>query len=189
MALLNLRLPSWNTDLVQIIDPEKEEQVYKSARPVKIQVIEESELMKQPRENGSVQVDHKIDLPIIINMEVVLDRREYKDVYKHLQEARVGGIKLRLQTRVSTYENMFISGMPHEETAQNFTNIAMTISFEQALIFGVNKKGLTKEKVKEPESPGILKKGVIGAKKAGAALKAAGDKLFSGYTKITAFGE
>jgi hypothetical protein len=189
MALINLRLPSWNTDLVQIIDSEKGEQVYKAARPVQIQVIEESQLMKQPREDGSVQVDHKVDNPILINMQVFLDRREYKDVYAQLQKARIAGTNLRIQSRVTTYENMFISGMPHEETAVNFTNIQMTISFEQALIFGTTEETLGPEQVREPEDESLIKKGVTGAKSAVASIQAAGDKLFSAYTKITAFGE
>jgi len=107
-------------------------QVFPLARPVTAEILPEAQLMEHPLENGASIVDHRILLPIIINIPLLLTSRDYASVYNQVFDLYTRGEKLTVQTRVRSYRNMVIEKIPHEEAADLQDGVAMTITFREA---------------------------------------------------------
>lgn len=61
-------------DVFAIFDAETGDILFKSAQPLNATVVEKSELMQNPREDGTLQVDHKVDLPTLITVPMLISR-------------------------------------------------------------------------------------------------------------------
>lgn len=107
-------------------------QVFKNARPTKVTVRATSRLMEHPLETGSTIIDHVIQLPIEIEMILILNRNEYYNTYQLIQQLYQNNTILIIKTRASVYSNMIIEEIPHEETAETFNTINMMIRFREA---------------------------------------------------------
>ena len=189
MALINFRLPSWNTDIVSIVDPSTGDQVFKQARPAKAHVVDRSTLMRQPREDGSVQIDHKIDEPIEIQMQLVLGGREMRDVFIDLQTAKDEGTQLTVNLKSGTYDRMFIESINHDELPEMFTSLPIELKLIEALLFDAGNPSLSVEAVANPDDSSLLEKGIQGAITIFGALAELGDAAMGGYMKAAEFTE
>lgn len=72
--------------------------------------------MEQPLENGATIVDHRILLPIQIELSLVLNTEEYRNTYQQIKQLFRNGDLITVQTRSDVYPNMVISKIPHEES-------------------------------------------------------------------------
>lgn len=134
MAILDARIPSASEDVVAIINAETNNQMFGGGRPMKASINDSSKFMAHPRENGSSQIDHKIDLPITISMPMIMRSDQYRETYNEMRQAKIAGTRLIVQTKTFTYENMFIESIPHEEDPALFDTITVIMNFTQAII-------------------------------------------------------
>ena len=107
------------------------EPVFKQAKPMDISVKEDSKVMEHPLENGSTIIDHRIILPIVIDIVFILPVGYYYTIYETMKQFFLNGTLLSVQTRSSTYTNMFIKSMPHKENAEMYDRISMSVRFEE----------------------------------------------------------
>lgn len=103
------------TDVVCILDSTLA-QVLATARPIKATVREEAKTMEHPLETGASVIDHRIILPVCIELQLVLTGEEYRQTYQAARELFYRGELLTVQTRTGSYPSMMIAALPHEES-------------------------------------------------------------------------
>jgi len=108
-------------------------QVFPMARPVVAEILPEAQLMEHPLENGSSIADHRVVLPVIINIPLLLTSTDYASVYNQVYDLFMRGELLTVQTRVRSYRNMVLEKIPHEESADIQDGVAMTVTLREAL--------------------------------------------------------
>ena len=117
-------------DTVAVFDQDFR-QVFPSARALKAVVKENAKLMEQPVESGAVITDHRIILPIEIELSFVLQAQDYLDTYRAIKQYFLNGTLLVVQTRSGVYQNQLIASMPHEEDPAQYDTLVMAVSFKQ----------------------------------------------------------
>ncbi len=132
IGFIDTLLPSFATDTVAVFTQEFE-QIFRDARAVKAVVKEQSKVMEHPLENGAVITDHRVVLPVEIELSMILSRRTYQDTYKAIRSYYLNATLLVVQTKTGIYENQLISAIPHEESPEQYDTISLTLSLRQAL--------------------------------------------------------
>lgn len=130
MIFLNLLYATFAADVVGVFDADFR-QVFRGARPVKAAVAESSKVMEHPVETGSVITDHKIELPVAIEISFVVPSSQYRSVYQQIKQLRRDGTLLTVQTRTGSYGNMLITDIPHDEDPEMFDVLPISIKFTQ----------------------------------------------------------
>jgi hypothetical protein len=132
ISIINTLLPSFAFDTVAVFTQEFE-QVFVDARAIKAVVKEQAKVMEHPLENGAVITDHRVILPVEIELSLILTPDSYQDTYKAIRSYYLNGTLLVVQTRTGIYENQLISSIPHEETPEQYNAISLNLSLRQAL--------------------------------------------------------
>ena len=99
-------------------------------------------------ENGLVVSDNKIKLQDRVVVKAILSPDDYKDVYQAIKEADNNDTVFTIQTRVDTYDNMYIESRPYEESSSIANTIAVIITFIEQQFVGVKTGRLPASKVK-----------------------------------------
>jgi len=142
--------PSQAVDVVAILGPGFVP-LWSALRPLEAAVFESADLMEHPVENGTVIADHLVHHPREILMPMVcIGEREYRSTYASLKAAFMAGIKLTITTRTSSYSDMILTDMPHEETPDRFNAISMALRFREAIVVTPQSGGLTEEQTQDP---------------------------------------
>lgn len=135
MPLLDLLLPNKSADAVAVINQINFEQLFPDARPFKVQVVPNSKFMEHPLETGATITDHRVIQPLEIELSVFLTSRgnlqDYRSVYAQLKQAFDAADLLTIQTRTSSYPNMVIYEMPHNEDADMFDAVAVAVKLRE----------------------------------------------------------
>jgi len=121
------------TDVVGIFD-ENFNQVFSNARPLKASVNRPSKSFEHPVEDGNVIIDDKVILPVEIQFPVILKPEDFQQVYSRLAQAFVNSDFFIIQTRVGTFQNQYLTAIPHEEDSAIANTIAMGLSFKEAQV-------------------------------------------------------
>lgn len=154
-TLVNTLLPSAAVDYVAIFDQDYN-QLFREARPIKAVVKESAKVMEHPVESGAVITDHRIILPVEIDMSLILASADYQSVYKAIRQYYLNGTLLIVQTRSGVYENQIITGLPHEEDPSMFDALSIALSFKQ-VFFVVAQFGTVP---KHPSNTNTVNRGV-----------------------------
>lgn len=120
-----------NTDVVGVFD-QNFNQVFKDARPIKVVVKPLSKAMQQPLENGATVIDHRIILPLEIELSLVVQADNVQDVYRSIFQYWTNATILNIHTRSGVYQNQFITEMPHEESPDQIDTLIIAVKFAQA---------------------------------------------------------
>lgn len=132
ISIIDTLLPSFAFDTVAVFNSSFE-QIFRDARAIKAVVKEQAKVMEHPLETGAVITDHRIILPVEIELSVILSPSSYQDTYKAIKSYYLNATLLVVQTKSGIYENQLISSMPHEEIPEQYDTITITISLRQAL--------------------------------------------------------
>lgn len=127
--LANL-LPSFSMDYVGVFD-QNYNQIFKEARAIKATVKETAKVMEHPVESGIIITDHRIILPVEIELSLILTSETYQDVYKTIRQYYTNGTLLVVQTRADIYDNQIIESMPHEEDPTQYDVLTLALSLKQ----------------------------------------------------------
>jgi len=159
MAITDPLIPSASSDLFAIFDAETSLQLFQSARTIKATINNDSKFMVHPRESGASQIDHKIDLPINMQVAIIAESANYRNLYTELDRAKTDATQLIVQTKTATHENMYIESIPREEDPAYFNTITMIIRITQALIFNPVVTGLDTANVAFPNDSSTVNRG------------------------------
>jgi hypothetical protein len=132
------------------------EQVFDSARPIKATVSRDSKAMEHPLETGATITDHRIILPISIELSMILSSAEYAVTYQQIRDLFTRGELLTVQTRVDSFPSMLIEKMPHEETPEMLDGVAVALTLKQAQFV---QPQFATIKVRNPKDSNTVKRG------------------------------
>lgn len=108
-------------------------QIFRHARAIKATVKEQAKVMEQPIETGAIITDHRIILPIEVELSMILTSPYYEDTYKSIREYYLNGTLLVVQTKAGVYSNLLISSIPHEEDPAQFNALSLALSLKEVL--------------------------------------------------------
>lgn len=128
--IIRTLIPTAAVDSVAVFTQDYE-QLFKSARALKAVVKEQAKVMEHPVENGSIITDHRIILPVEIELTLLLTSGDYQNVYKNIRQYYLNGTLLVVQTRSDIYTNQLISSMPHEEDPTQYDVIPLMLNLKQ----------------------------------------------------------
>ena len=115
-----------NEDLVTILDAKTFDPLFPQAHIMRVTVRDEKRVTRFPVEDGSERSDHVI----ILSKEIALDYTltdDAKLMHQAIKQAYMENRLLTVQTKMGTYPNMLIEGMPHDEVSSN-TAITVNVS-------------------------------------------------------------
>jgi hypothetical protein len=136
-------------------------QLFQDAVIHSIEVREDVKMMTHPVETGATVTDHRIIEPIEISIDIVPKQGTYRDVYNQLKAARDSGDPVRVQTRTHSYENMHIASMPHEETADMWGTVKITVQFKEVFFVEPQYIDLPPRKVANPGDASTVRRGNV----------------------------
>lgn len=128
--IISTLLPSFAVDYVGIFTQEYL-QIFRQARAIKAVIKEQAKVMEHPVESGAIISDHRVILPVEIDISLILASEDYQDVYKAIRQYYFNATLLIVQTRSGIYENQLISSLPHEEDPNMFDALAIALSLKQ----------------------------------------------------------
>lgn len=123
--------PTAAQDVIAVLDGNLR-QVFAAARPIKASIGRGSKVMEHPLETGALTTDHRVLLPITIELSMLLTSAEYRAVYQQIRDIFIRGDLLTVQTRADSFTSMMIEKIPHEETAEIFDGVALALSLKEA---------------------------------------------------------
>lgn len=130
-------------------------QVFKSSRIVKATIREEARVMEHPLETGATVTDHRVILPIEIELSMIVQSTQYWEVYNEIKQAYLSSTLFIVQTKASVYINQLIASMPHEESPELFDTISIALNFKEVLFFQTSAKLVPRETTNSP----VVKRG------------------------------
>ena len=107
-------------------------QVFVQARAIKAAITRASKAMEHPIETGATITDHRIILPISIELSLLLVTADYRAVYQQVRDIFVAGELLTVQTRADSFPSMLIEKMPHDESTDVYDGVTLALSLKQA---------------------------------------------------------
>lgn len=128
-------------------------QYLQRARPVKLLVRQTLRPMEHPLETGAIITDHVIILPNEIEIEFIAQQKDYISVYQEMRQLWQSATLMRVNTRATSYQNMLIAEMPHEETVERFNAITFRVRFKQVLFANTVTATSTQTSVYAPADP------------------------------------
>ncbi|TQI80000.1 hypothetical protein FHU10_5149 [Serratia fonticola] len=132
---------------------------FPDAISMKASVREEAKLMEHPMEDGATIADHRVILPVGIELVVFLPAESYKDSYNCLRQAFRGEELYTVHLATGIYSRMALQAMPHEETPDQSDAIAITLSLKEARIITTQYQALPPVKVKSPKDTCTVERG------------------------------
>lgn len=108
-------------------------QVFPRARILKATIDEPSKTMEHPLETGAIITDHRIILPIRIELVMILQSADYLNAYRQMKQLFLNATLLSVQTKATVYTNQLIAELPHEEDPDKFDALSVLLKFKQVL--------------------------------------------------------
>jgi len=109
------------------------EPVFVGASIVDVSVSDTSMQQTQPIETGEEKSDYTVFNPVEVDMKLSVVGENYEQTYREIEAAYRSQEVLFVQTRVKVYGDIYVSAIPHEETAKNADGFIMAISFKEAM--------------------------------------------------------
>jgi len=126
-------IPTFAVDVVGVYNQDFI-QVFEKARPIKAYIKESSKLMVHPVENGIETADHRIILPVEIELSMILLSPYYLDTYNDIKKISNEATLLTIQTRSGLYQNQLIESFPHEENPENYDALILALKLKEVNI-------------------------------------------------------
>lgn len=128
--IINNLLPSFATDSVAVFD-QNYTQLFRNARAIKAVIKEQAKVMEHPVESGAIITDHRIIMPIEIDLSLILSSADYQDVYAAIKQYYLNATLIIVQTRSGIYQNQLISALPHEEDPNMYDALTIALSLKE----------------------------------------------------------
>ena len=154
----NTQTSSGAVDVVAVLDADLN-QLFPEARPIKATVKEEAKAMEHPLETGAMTVDHRVLLPIEIELQCLLTREEYAETFQREKDVYLAADLCTVQTRVDSYDDMLIIAMPHEESSDMQDGVTLIVQLRHVLFVTAEFRDLPKVKPTNPKNSATKQRG------------------------------
>lgn len=166
------------TDIVAIFD-DQFQQVFTGARPIKASIGEAAKTMDHPTEVGTTVTDHRVILPVEINLSLILSPAEYAQVYNNMRVAFFSGQLYTVQTKTGSYSNMLIAEMPHDEDPELFDTVSLALKMREVRYVSAQFVKLPARKVRRPVQQSTKDRGQQAPKAPAAATQAKSQSILA----------
>jgi len=129
-AELGISLLNVNQDAVAVFDSDFN-QVFQKARPLEAEIIPRARFMDHPVEDGQVNTDYKIIVPLEIILPLMIPAPYYRNTYQEIASLWENSELLSVQSKTASYSNMVISEPPVKETPDRFDVITVHLRMRQ----------------------------------------------------------
>lgn len=170
-------------DVVGLFKLDTLQQVARNARPVMLDVKEESQLMEHPLEDGTSVVDHRILKPNEFELALLMLYGEYRELYQELKQLYLNAELLTLHTKVGVYTNLVIAAMPHKEDAEMYDGVAIGVKLREVQVAQTTISTIAP---RNPKNKSTVQRGTQQSAPASEQDQDQGSLIFQGYHK--AFG-
>lgn len=113
-------------------------QVFEKAKIIKLFLRATAIFPQHPLESGSSASDHvifkprEVELPMLITSRGLLPLGDnIKEIYSEIYQLFTSKTLLTVQTKTTSLNNMLISEMPHEESAETLDAVLMSLKLEE----------------------------------------------------------
>lgn len=106
-------------------------QVFQNARPMIARATPSARLADHPLEDGQTVSDYKVTIPTSLNLLLFASADDYRDVYAEITELFEKSELLTVQTKASTFPDMVIMAMPHEEKSDMYDAIVLNVTLRR----------------------------------------------------------
>lgn len=106
-------------------------QVFTNARPVKATVKPSAKLMEHPLETGATITDHRVILPVEIELSLILKSNFYSNAYQEIKQLYDQATLLIVQTRGGVFNNQLIESLPFEENPETYDVLTVALKLKQ----------------------------------------------------------
>lgn len=154
----NPQIATASSDVVAVFTSEFQ-QVFERARPIKATIKESAKVFEHPLETGATITDHRIIMPIEIELSLILQSSDYRSVYQNIKQLFLNADLLVVQTKSGVYDNQLISAMPHEEDPEQYDAITMALTLKQAQFVTPQFSGLPPRAVRNPSNASTASRG------------------------------
>ena len=151
-------LASDAVDVVGVFDQDFQ-QLFQLARPMRALIREGSKLMEHPVESGGTITDHRVILPVSIELHMILAPEEYQDTFQQIKSAFKELKTLSVQTKADTYSDMLIEEIPHDESPDFFDTVAVALRLKQVILVDAQYAQLPAKEVKKKSNASTVKTG------------------------------
>lgn len=128
---------------------EEGNQIFETVGILGLSAAPSNKFAEHTLEDGTVVSDNKIRLQTRVAVQAILNPEDFEAVYKKLKEADRNDVKFTVQTRVDSYDNMYIESYPYDENSKIVGTIALIINFVEQQFVGVKVDTLPASKVKK----------------------------------------
>lgn len=101
------------------------------AQPMKAYINRDSKGFTHPLENNKNLTDHRIILPIEIQMKLIISRDKTSQIYKELEYYFQTALPVQVKTKADTFDNLYISAIPHGETPEKFNSLEVDVRISE----------------------------------------------------------
>lgn len=151
MSQTDLTIRESAQDLVALLDAETYLPVVDTLSPMRVTVYETSRLAKFEVEDGTQRTDHRVILPVEIDLPLLL-AEDVRDQFEQLRSAWIEGRELIMQTKVRSYPGLMIAEMPHDEIPEQGESIPVSVRLQEIKTVQVQYGPLPPKAVAGPNS-------------------------------------
>lgn len=110
-------------------------QVFSQCRAMSVTINRTSTLAEHPLETGNTITDFKIIKPNVITLKMMIPDDAYRAVYQQIEQAWLNSTTFIVQTWASSFANMVITDLPHDETPASVGSISISLTLKEVMWF------------------------------------------------------
>lgn len=156
MAITDPRSNPVSQDLIAILRADNFRQVLLGSDIMRVSVQETSQMPSFANEKGERVTDHKVYDPVEISMPVIMNSVS-RNIFAELRQLWFDDVALIIQTKMASYDRMYILELPHEEDSSSA--IPVSVRFRRIAVFTPEYGSLPPRKVANKAQSDTVKSG------------------------------
>jgi hypothetical protein len=133
--------------------------IFSAAYPMRVSVTDTKTATQFQVENGETRSDHVVDNAIEITVDFILIGDDARNQFDNIHQAYKNNTLLSIQTKMKTYDNMLIVGVPHDETFTVYDGASMPVQFQEWREIQPEYGELQQKQVAKPEQSSTAARG------------------------------
>ena len=155
-------------DLVAILDNDNLQQLFAATAPMRVSVRESKKATQFAVEDGTTRSDHVTVDAVEISIDLFISDELSRNGYEEIRQAWRDNRLVTVQTKISSYPDMLILEIPHDETPEAGGSIMMPIRMQEWRTYEPQFGALPPQKVKRKEQSSTVAAGQKQTSNAGA---------------------
>ena len=165
-------------DLVCILDNDSLQQIFTATSPIRVSVRESKKATQFAVEDGSERSDHVVTAATEISFDLFISDDRARNAYEEIRQAWRTNQLVTVQTSVSSYPDMLILDIPHDETQDAGGSIRIPVRMQEWRTYEPQYGELPPAKVKNKNQSSTVQAGQTQTSEASEATRRRGSVLY-----------